>query len=90
MEADRAVGGGFPVNALNFAIEAGEPVGGFLEHDQVIEHRPGTVVIAFARHDNADAWRIDQRQRGGDAVFNLVDRQIIDFVTDKALGGRLR
>ena len=73
MKTDLSIGCCLAKNSLNFAIKAWKFIGGALEHGQIVEHRFRTFIIAFAGNDDADAGRINQSQRGGDAVPYLVD-----------------
>ena len=61
----------FLKHALHFVVEAGEAVERFLERQEVVEHRLRPVVPALARNDDADAGRVDQRERRGDAALDL-------------------
>src|SRR4051794_29237171 len=71
------------VDTLHFVIEAGEAVERFLEGTEVIEHRLRLRIPALAGNDDADAWRIDERERRGDAVRELGERHVVDFVADQ-------
>ena len=70
MELDAAVD---PLleHALDLVVEAGEAVERFLERQEVVEHRLRPVVPALAGHDDADARRIDQRERRRDPALDL-------------------
>ena len=45
-------------------------------------HRLRPLVPALAGNHHADARRVDQRERRRDAAFGLVERHIVDVVTD--------
>src|SRR5512138_3560964 len=77
-------------HALNFIVEAGEAVERFLECHEVLEHRPRSVVPAFARDDYADARWIDERERRGDAAGDLTERDVVHLVGDQRLVSVLR
>src|SRR5688572_30339442 len=78
------------VDALHFVVEAREAVERFLEGAEVVEHRLGLRVPALARNDDADAGRIDQRERGGDAIRDFAERHVVQLVRDQLLISVLR
>src|SRR5262245_7400857 len=80
----------FLKDPLHFVVEAGELIERFLEREEVIEHRLRPIVPAFAGNDDADAWRVDQREGGGNAPFDLVQRHVVDVVADERLIRPLR
>src|SRR5512139_2804638 len=80
----------FLVDALYFVIESGEAVERFLEGEEVVEHRSCPFVPAFARQHDADAGRVDQRQRGRDSTFDAFEWDVVDVVGDERLVGVLR
>src|SRR5262245_38002569 len=78
------------VHALHFVVEAGKAVERLLERQEVVEHRPRPLVPSLARHDDADAGRVDQCERRGDAARDLIERHVVDLVRDELLVGVLR
>src|SRR5213082_695950 len=79
MELDAALDA-LLVDALHLVVEAREAVERVLEGAEVLEHRPRARVPALARHHDADARRIDERERGRDAPLHLVERDVVDLV----------
>src|SRR4030095_3902965 len=78
-------------DALHFVVEAGEAVERFLEGQEIIEHRPCSLVPAFAGNHHPDAGRVDQRQGRRDTVLDpLIERHIVHLVRDQGLVGVLR
>ena len=78
------------IDALHFIGEAGELVTPLLEHHEVVEHRLRRVVVALARHDDADSRGIDERERGGDAAVRARHRDVVDVATHHLLRGLAR
>ena len=90
VEADAAIGGLFPVDALDFGAQTGEFVLERFEGEHVVDHRGGLAADALAGNDQGDAGRVDQHQRGRDPTTDLADRQVIDLVAGQELGRFLR
>src|SRR5688572_3466027 len=52
----------FLIDTLYFVVEARKAVERFFECQKVFEHRLRSIIPALTRDDDADAWRIDQRE----------------------------
>ena len=60
-----------------------------LEHEEVVEHRLCSVVVALSGDHDPDAGRVDQGEYPCDPALALRQRQVVDAVAHEGLGSLL-
>src|SRR3954466_4247385 len=79
----------FLVHALDLVAETGETIEGIFERVEILEHRPGAVVPAFAGNYHAYTGWIDECERRRNTTLDCGHRHVVDFVGHELLVGVL-
>src|SRR5258706_1785271 len=77
----------FLVHALDLVVETGKSIERLLEGQEVIEHGLCAGIPSLALHHDADAWGIDERERGGDASLDAIERHVVHVVCHELFVG---